>query len=216
MNRLSIHLRGNRDRSLARTLRDSFEEADAFVQPLLPTKDVTTKVQSDFWEKDGLSARAKTSDRVLIDVNPSHEGIHDIVRDHMRYVVAHEYHHCARMQGPGCFGRTLGAALVSEGLAVQFEREIGRNEGTNAYSWHADAVSGEEFLDGVRALHHRLGDRVEGKEIYPGLPYHQKIPAFGYRFALGIVNTYQRANGNPTAAQLVHTPADEILKATFG
>ncbi|AGI24855.1 hypothetical protein H681_14935 [Pseudomonas sp. ATCC 13867] len=33
--------------------------------------------------------------------------------------VAHEAHHCYRMAGPG-YGRTLGEALVSEGLAGQF------------------------------------------------------------------------------------------------
>lgn len=36
---------------------------------------------------------------------------------------AHEVHHCLRMAGPG-YGRTLGEALVSEGLAGQFTREL--------------------------------------------------------------------------------------------
>jgi uncharacterized protein YjaZ len=34
-------------------------------------------------------------------------------------MVAHEVHHCLRMAGPG-YGRTLGKALVSEGLARRF------------------------------------------------------------------------------------------------
>lgn len=36
---------------------------------------------------------------------------------------AHELHHAARWDGPG-YGRTLGAALVSEGLAGQFAQEL--------------------------------------------------------------------------------------------
>lgn len=37
----------------------------------------------------------------------------------LRRHVTHEAHHCLRMAGPG-YGRTLGEALVSEGLAGQF------------------------------------------------------------------------------------------------
>jgi hypothetical protein len=37
----------------------------------------------------------------------------------LRRMVAHEVHHCLRMAGPG-YGRTLGEALVSEGLAGRF------------------------------------------------------------------------------------------------
>ena len=37
----------------------------------------------------------------------------------LRRQVAHEAHHCMRMTGPG-YGRTLGEALVSEGLAGRF------------------------------------------------------------------------------------------------
>ena len=37
--------------------------------------------------------------------------------------IAHEVHHCLRMAGPG-YGRTLGEALVSEGLAGQFVRYL--------------------------------------------------------------------------------------------
>lgn len=39
----------------------------------------------------------------------------------LRRQVTHEVHHCLRMAGPG-YGRTLGEALVSEGLAGHFTR----------------------------------------------------------------------------------------------
>ncbi len=39
----------------------------------------------------------------------------------VRRQVAHEVHHCLRMSGPG-YGRTLGEAVVSEGLAGHFVR----------------------------------------------------------------------------------------------
>ena len=42
--------------------------------------------------------------------------------DTLRRHVAHEVHHCLRMGGPG-YGRTLGEALVSEGLAGHFSQE---------------------------------------------------------------------------------------------
>jgi hypothetical protein len=41
----------------------------------------------------------------------------------LRRIVAHEVHHCLRMAGPG-YGRTLGQALVSEGLAGRFVAQL--------------------------------------------------------------------------------------------
>jgi Predicted Zn-dependent protease (DUF2268) len=44
----------------------------------------------------------------------------------LRRQVTHEVHHCLRMGGPG-YGRTLGEALVSEGLAGHFTRRLFNN-----------------------------------------------------------------------------------------
>jgi len=41
--------------------------------------------------------------------------------------IIHEVHHCLRMAGPG-YGRTLGEALISEGLAGQFVRHLLNSE----------------------------------------------------------------------------------------
>ena len=41
----------------------------------------------------------------------------------LRRQVAHEVHHCLRMGGPG-YGRKLGEALVSEGLAGHFVKQL--------------------------------------------------------------------------------------------
>ena len=49
----------------------------------------------------------------------------------LRRQITHEAHHCLRMAGPG-YGRTLGEALVSEGLAGQF---TGRLFGSPPEPW---------------------------------------------------------------------------------
>src|SRR5258708_127926 len=49
----------------------------------------------------------------------------------LRRQVAHEVHHCLRYAGPG-YGRSLGEALVSEGLAGQF---VNRLYGTPPEPW---------------------------------------------------------------------------------
>src|SRR4051812_12153614 len=49
----------------------------------------------------------------------------------LRRQVAHEVHHCLRNAGPG-YGRSLGEALVSEGLAGQF---VNRLYGTPPELW---------------------------------------------------------------------------------
>ncbi len=53
--------------------------------------------------------------------NPSFAGT--LASGGLRRAVAHEVHHALRMAGPG-YGRSLGEALVSEGLAGQFTARL--------------------------------------------------------------------------------------------
>lgn len=46
-----------------------------------------------------------------------------VAPDHFRRTLVHEMHHLARWEGPG-YGRSLGEALVSEGLAGHFVQQV--------------------------------------------------------------------------------------------
>lgn len=58
--------------------------------------------------------------------------------------IAHEVHHCLRMAGPG-YGRTLGEALVTEGLAGQFVRKLFGNTPEPWESAVEDALLAQHF-----------------------------------------------------------------------
>lgn len=72
----------------------------------------------------GLVGRAYRSTMFSMTFDPDNPNFaaslkHGAVHRH----VIHEVHHCLRMAGPG-YGWTLGEALVSEGLAGQFVRQL--------------------------------------------------------------------------------------------
>ncbi|WP_300074754.1 DUF2268 domain-containing putative Zn-dependent protease [uncultured Ruegeria sp.] len=45
------------------------------------------------------------------------------LKGQLKRTLIHEYHHATRWEGPG-YGKTLGAALVSEGLAQRFVHDV--------------------------------------------------------------------------------------------
>lgn len=68
----------------------------------------------------GMLGRAYRKSLLSITFDPSNRNFSACVSNGtLCRQVAHEVHHCLRMAGPG-YGRSLGEALVSEGLAGQF------------------------------------------------------------------------------------------------
>jgi uncharacterized protein YjaZ len=120
--------------------------------------------------------------------------------------LAHELHHAARNQGPG-YGKTLGEALVSEGLAQAFEAAM-----TGHVPFYAVALD-TSTLDRIAAL--ALPDL--DKEDYDhngwffgntqGFPRHG-----GYSLGYALVTAHLDATGQ-SAAALAKVPAAEILDA---
>ena len=72
----------------------------------------------------GMVGRAYRKSLFSLTLDPANEHFNTAVTDGtLRRHVAHEVHHCLRMGGPG-YGRTLGEALVSEGLAGRFVAKL--------------------------------------------------------------------------------------------
>ena len=128
----------------------------------------------------------------------------------LRRQVAHEVHHCMRMAGPG-YGRTLGEALVSEGLAGRF---TGWLFGSPAEPWEC---------------------AVEADALRVHAPDETKLQATGYDHAgwffgadgrrprwLGYTLGYQIVGEWLTTASevdgdtWVNVPADTVLAAARG
>jgi hypothetical protein len=68
----------------------------------------------------GLLGRAYRDTLFSLTVDPDNSNFaSSLIDGAVRRQILHEVHHCLRMGGPG-YGRTLGEALVSEGLAGRF------------------------------------------------------------------------------------------------
>lgn len=63
---------------------------------------------------------------IFLTLDPSNPALVTHMGGAFERMVAHEVHHALRWDGPG-YGRTLGEALVSEGLAGQFVRQLFQN-----------------------------------------------------------------------------------------
>jgi hypothetical protein len=71
----------------------------------------------------GMGGFAPTGHLVQLSFDPGAEDFEELIVAHLPRTLAHELHHCARWRGPG-YGRSLGDALVSEGLADHFDLEV--------------------------------------------------------------------------------------------
>lgn len=153
----------------------------------------------------GVGGYAPDAHTVFLSLDPDHHAFEATWARELTPMLAHELHHCARWSGPG-YGTSLLEALVSEGLAQQFEREF-RGGQTPMY---ARALTAEELDD--------LGRRAElGYDVSPhdhaawfygsaelGLPRWT-----GYTLGYELVGHHLARTGS-TAASAWNWPADEF------
>ena len=205
----------------------ALEAAAADILPLLDVDRVDVMVHASGrlipgWDLNGYAINAglitiglSTKPRLLAERSGS-ELIDLSVRarplsDQLRSVLAHELHHAVRSRGPG-YGRSLGEALVSEGLAQCFEEEAGCPTPN-----YATVVTGD--LLGLAAMRARkdweradydhgrwfFGDRTD-----PAWPW-----SGGYSLGYAIVREYLAQTGQ-TASAAAAVPAGRVCAQTDG
>jgi uncharacterized protein YjaZ len=155
----------------------------------------------------GMTGMSHGKGRITISIDPDSPHMDDPRREaRLLGILAHELHHVTRMRGPG-YGRTLGEALVSEGLAQCFEVEAGAPVPfygvalDPAALWRAADRARQEFsapmYDQAAWFFGRRGD--------PAWPRHA-----GYSLGFALVEDWLARNDtNAAAAALV--PAARIL-----
>lgn len=153
----------------------------------------------------GLGAYTEQAHLVRIWLDPGHPNLAECFNASFAGLLAHELHHLVRMRGPG-YGETLREALVSEGLACQFEREVtGRLPiyGTELTPEVSEAwlTRIAPFLDGPFSANWMFGSAEEGIER-----------SFGYRLGSSLVRDWLQKCGT-TASQAAHTPCSSIARA---
>lgn len=128
----------------------------------------------------------------------------------LRRQVAHEVHHCLRMAGPG-YGRTLGEALVSEGLAGRF---TGWLFGSPAEPWER-AVD----LDVLRAHVPNAAMLQAADDDHAGWFFGaggRRPRGLGYTLGYQIVGDWLATAGEVGGDVWVNVPADTVLTAAHG
>ena len=137
-------------------------------------------------------------------------------------VLAHEFHHCLRHAGAG-YGVTLAEALVSEGLADQFDREVHGGDGQawnhalRAEQWPLLLQRAEKALR-VACYSHKLwffGSRPDGITVAAcGAGRANGYPRWaGYTIGYHLVGAYLSAHPDARPSRMAATPAEVVIKA---
>lgn len=124
--------------------------------------------------------------------------------EHFRRVLVHEMHHLARWDGPG-YGRSLGEALVSEGLAGHFVQQV---LGGPPDPWDATRPGAGSLKQAMTLWARR---DYEHGEWFMGRGKMRKWTGYGLGHRL-IATHLAEAEGQD-AATLVHAPADGFRAA---
>ena len=124
----------------------------------------------------------------------------DITEENMILTILHETHHCMRWRDPG-YGRTLGEAKISEGLATLYEEEH-----SGKPPIYAQVKIKQSDIDlANKELNNYKYDHDEwffGKT---------KVPRwFAYTYGYKLAKAYSKKT-NKKASELVHTSAKLML-----
>ena len=154
----------------------------------------------------GLSGRANGPGRITITLDPGSPRLHDPERpDRILATLAHEMHHVARLRS-GVETYTLGARLVSEGLAQCFEEEVGAP--TPFYAMALDDEALKRMAARARPLlsatEYEHDNWMFGRKGDPEWPRHA-----GYSLGYALVSAWL-AKKELSAIDAAGVPATEI------
>lgn len=155
----------------------------------------------------GTNGQAHGPGRLTITVDPAGPRVSDPeLEQRLGALLAHELHHVARARGPG-LGRSLGAQLVTEGLAQVFEEECG-----NPPPFYAVALSPGELAEyGARARVIANATDYDHPAWMFGRRGNAAFPRNGgYSFGYALVKAWLGAR-RTTAAAMAHAAAEDVL-----
>lgn len=186
---------------LSERLDDAFEVSARHL-PLLDT-DVVMRAGKAVIPEKGHLGYAPESGLVYVTVDPESSILRKNPSRSLERMLAHELHHSSRWDGPG-YGRTLGEALVSEGLAGHFAQEA---YGGEREPWEQlPARMLRPYVFKAQAAWQSVD--YNHAEWFFGS---QKFPAWvGYSLGYQLVGRYLAAHGDARASTLVHAEAADF------
>lgn len=120
--------------------------------------------------------------------------------------ILHEVHHCLRMAGPG-YGLSAGEALVSEGLAGHFAREL---SGSGPDLWET-AFSVDQLLKWPLPYDVLTQQPYDHAALFFGS---DSLPRwYGYSLGYQMVAVWLAQSGIPDSQQWVNVPATQVIAA---
>lgn len=153
----------------------------------------------------GFVGYAPTGTMMQLTLDPGNPNLDHHMGEPFERMVVHELHHVLRWRGPG-YGTTLGEALVSEGLAGHFCRQL---YSSAPELWEA-ALSREELA----ACAEKAQQSWHDPHYHHGawLFGHGHLPRWvGYSLGYSLVGRYLAQHDGASTASLVHEPAASFL-----
>ena len=185
---------------IAADIRRTFSDINVrFPGVQLPSIDV---VLVDGWSRYGVNGNTIYTKTIMVEINMKRSWRE--IRHHVERVLCHEMHHIGRWSTVG-YGETLVGAVVTEGLAVNYERE----KGCPAQPY-ARKFSGSVRKQVLKAFKEER--RRKSYNHYRWFFGVADLPqSAGYRLGTELVADYcERTGAKPS--ELVATPAAVILK----
>ena len=159
----------------------------------------------------GMAGHAHHRSLLALTLDPDNANFERCLQGGMLHrTLAYEVHHCLRMAGPG-YGRTLGEALVSEGLAGRFTGHLFR---TPPEPWEQAVTDDvlQRYLPDAAVL---ASDDYDHAGWFFGAGGHR--PRWlGYTLGHRIVGDWLASAAEVDGKRWVGVPADEVLAATRG
>jgi uncharacterized protein YjaZ len=195
-----------------RRIEDAFAQSIKTLSAMLPVKNVDVVVQAGtrVIPETGIGGFSPSGEVVYITIDPNHSNFPGVLGTEFFATLGHELHHCARHTGPG-YGRTLGEALVTEGLATNFEAEL---HGGKA-PFYACAVRGADLESlAQRARRELQSSNYDHRAWFFGSAA-KGFPRYsGYSLGFSIVAAYISRHAL-FASQLCAIPAENVLVEAF-
>lgn len=185
--------------------RNAIEQTSRY----LPLHELTISIKND--PKKVIPGHAHagwthSSKDVQIKVNPTNSNKEHLLHVELSRSVSHELHHAVRAKALPHENRSLGSAIIKEGLATIFETEVW---GGTPSEW-AKPLAKEQMDDLLKNVlvekedpHYNHGRWFFGTSDLPRWA--------GYSIGVTLIKEYIRLHPNETAATLVATPASVIL-----
>ncbi len=155
----------------------------------------------------GMIGRTFGPDKVTISLDPSHPNLSSTLETDLLKTLLHEYHHCARQAALG-FPRTLLDALVSEGLADNFQIEI---TGGEPPQWAVALTEADLAKAAKMAEMEYANPGYDHKGWFFGSK-DQTIPRWtGYSLGFRLVANYLKTHPQDSASSLYALQSSEFV-----